>query len=96
MQKAGMPDILFIWHSIADFFEVKRPGKKPTKLQAVIHKQLRKAGCGAYVVTSVEEVEKALDIEPVTARRVTYAKKKVVGKTYSKKRKAYTKKRKTA
>jgi len=40
--------------------EVKRPGRKPTKLQQAVLKKWEAAGAIAAVVTSVEEVKELL------------------------------------
>lgn len=60
MQQAGLPDLLAIRYGRALWFEVKKPGEKPTKLQEYMLKKLRDAACLVAVVTSVEEVEAVL------------------------------------
>ena len=56
-QKAGLPDLLALVDGLAVWLEVKRPGERPTKLQAHTLDQLRLSGCRAGVVTTVEEAE---------------------------------------
>lgn len=53
---AGTPDILSIINGAAVFFEVKRPGKKPTPIQEAMHERLRQSGARVYVVTSVDDL----------------------------------------
>lgn len=57
--KAGVPDILCFESGHAVWFEVKRPGGKPTALQDGTMNKLRAAGCRVYVVTSLEEAQRA-------------------------------------
>lgn len=51
------------WHvhrantAATGFFEVKQPGKKPTKLQRAIAKKLEAAGAWVATVTSLDEVK---------------------------------------
>jgi hypothetical protein len=60
MYSAGQPDLLGCYQGRTLALEVKRPGGKPTKLQAAILKKWGAAGAITGVVTSVEEVEKLL------------------------------------
>lgn len=55
-QKPGIPDLLAIKDGKAYWFEVKRPGQPPTKLQLKTIEELRVYGCVAEVVHSVAEV----------------------------------------
>lgn len=59
---AGLPDrlVLLPGGKIA-FVELKAPGKKPKKLQAIIHERLRALGFKVYVVDSKEMVREVLD-----------------------------------
>lgn len=51
----GLPDILHLEGGRAFFLEVKRPGSKPTPLQAATLERLQTAGALAAVVTSLDE-----------------------------------------
>lgn len=57
---AGQPDLLGCYQGRTLALEVKRPGGKPTKLQAALLKKWGAAGAITGVVTSVEEVEELL------------------------------------
>ena len=57
---AGQPDILGCYQGRTLALEVKRPGRKPTKLQQAVLKKWEAAGAIAAVVTSVEEVKELL------------------------------------
>lgn len=59
-QRKGIPDILGVHNGRLFAFEVKRPGKKATEIQAWCISQIRNAGGLAGVVTSVEEVQELL------------------------------------
>lgn len=59
----GLPDILAIRYGRAFFFEVKLPGRKPTRIQEHVMKELREHGAPAVVVTSVDEVQEVLELE---------------------------------
>lgn len=54
---AGMPDIGFIRQGRITFFEVKRPGNKPTDIQKAMMEKLRAAGAKCFVVHSAKEVK---------------------------------------
>ncbi|KKN32071.1 hypothetical protein LCGC14_0817620 [marine sediment metagenome] len=49
-QRRGTPDLLVVQDGRAYFFEVKQPGKEPTKLQRHRLDELRKKGIQAHVV----------------------------------------------
>ena len=53
----GLPDILHVEGGVPYFIEVKRPGGKPTKLQAAVMDKLSAAGAVVAVATAVEEVK---------------------------------------
>jgi len=55
-QRAGVPDVLAIRNGVAWWFEIKRPGLEPTKLQRHVMDELRAAGCPVHVVTSAAEM----------------------------------------
>jgi hypothetical protein len=57
----GIPDIEMIVDGRAIFFEVKRPGGRPTRLQQETIRRLQAAGARAGVVTSVEETQALLE-----------------------------------
>lgn len=58
--KAGLPDIMHVEKGQLYGFEVKRPGGKPTALQAITLKYLSQAGAITAVVHDVADVEKYL------------------------------------
>jgi len=64
---SGMPDLGCVISGRSVFFEVKRPGKKPTPLQAARIKDLQAAGAVAEVVTSPGEVLAILVREKIIA-----------------------------
>lgn len=56
MQKAGVPDLLLQRCGVSVWFEVKQPGKRPTKLQASRMNEIESVGGSpCFVVTSTEE-----------------------------------------
>lgn len=59
---AGLPDrlVLLPFGKVA-FVELKAPGKKPRKLQMIIHERLRSLGFKVYVVDSREMAREVLD-----------------------------------
>ena len=57
---AGQPDLLGCYKGRMFALEVKRPGRRPTKLQQAVLKKWEAAGAIAAVVTSVEEVKELL------------------------------------
>ncbi len=60
MQMSGVPDILYVEFGRAFWFEVKRPNGNATKLQRHRLQELQQAGCGAWVVNSVQDVKDKL------------------------------------
>lgn len=67
----GVPDIIGCYQGIFVAMEVKRPGEKPTPLQAATIKDIRQLGKGiAVVVTSVDEALAIL--YAIKRRRKTY------------------------
>ncbi len=60
-QMAGLPDILAIKEGKAYWIEVKRPGGKPTALQLKRLRDLKEAGCGTGIATTIEEAENIID-----------------------------------
>ncbi len=59
---AGLPDrlVLLPLGKVA-FVELKAPGKKPRKLQRIIHERLRSLGFKVYVIDSIEMAREVLD-----------------------------------
>ena len=59
---AGMPDVVLIHEGRFIGFECKAPGRKRTDQahQGKIHDQLRAAGASVFVVSSVREVQSAI------------------------------------
>lgn len=62
MQRAGIPDMVVIHDGRTMWFEIKRPGGVPTKLQSHEMREIIGAGGVAYVVTSVEEFAVCLSL----------------------------------
>ena len=58
---AGWPDILCVRNGQAYFFEVKRPGGKPTRLQWYELGEWNQVGARVAVVTSVDEVRTVME-----------------------------------
>jgi hypothetical protein len=56
MQKAGVPDLIVVYHGVPFFFEVKAEGGVASALQTETIRQIRRAGGRASVVYSVEDV----------------------------------------
>lgn len=54
--KNGIPDLLCHKQGRTMYIEVKRPGLKPTPLQDVRHKELRRAGINVHVVRYVDDL----------------------------------------
>jgi Holliday junction resolvase len=52
---AGLPDLLAIRDSRAYWFEIKKAGEVPTKIQTATHLKLVRAGCLVGVVSSALE-----------------------------------------
>jgi len=48
--RKGWPDYGYLYRGRICFIEFKRPGEKPTPLQAHVHEELRKAGACVFVV----------------------------------------------
>jgi len=60
MQGAGLPDIYFTcWYldGRSVWIEVKKPGRKATRIQDYTIEQLRRAGSDSFVATSVSDIE---------------------------------------
>ncbi len=55
-QRAGYPDVHLCWQGRCYWFEVKRPGEGPTKLQEHRIAALRRAGAVAEVAHSMADV----------------------------------------
>lgn len=61
---SGLPDRLCLLPlGRAVFVETKSQGKKPSKLQAAIHNQIRKLGFKVYVVSNREELKEFRELE---------------------------------
>lgn len=61
IHRHGEPDIFCCYRGRMVLLEVKRPGEKPTPLQAATLAKWQQAGAVAEVVRSVEEVKKILE-----------------------------------
>lgn len=55
-QESGTPDVMSIHQGKVYFWEVKRPGKKPTPIQEARMKVLEQYGAKCCTVTSVDDV----------------------------------------
>ena len=60
VRRSGYPDIIACMDGRFYAFEVKRPGGRLSRLQDVTLKKIEAAGGVAVMVTSVDEVKKAL------------------------------------
>ena len=56
----GIPDILFITEGMTFFFEVKKPGEKPSRIQEVVLHKLQRNDIIADVVYSIQDVQRLL------------------------------------
>lgn len=56
----GIPDILFITEGMTFFFEVKKPGEKPSRIQEVVLHKLQRNDIIADVVYGVQDVQRLL------------------------------------
>jgi len=61
LQIAGLPDLIGCYRGRFISFEVKQPGKNPTKLQVFMMKRITSAGGIAEVIRSVDEAKAILD-----------------------------------
>jgi len=62
--KVGIPDLIVCWGGRFIAFEVKTPGKKPTKIQEHTMREINLAYGAAYTVTSAQQVEEILRHHP--------------------------------
>lgn len=60
MQRAGIPDLLVVYHGLALFFEIKAPGRKVSPLQMHVMDEIQLAHGRVWVIRSVLELEEAL------------------------------------
>lgn len=58
---AGTPDVLCVHEGHAIFFEIKAPGKEPSRVQSLAHRQWSDAGASVYTVSSVTETRQIMD-----------------------------------
>lgn len=58
--KAGVPDLLIIWHGKPIFIEVKKEGGYLSKVQKEIHDHIRAAGAEVYTGRSIDDVIETL------------------------------------
>lgn len=59
--KRGLPDLIVIMEGTVTFLEVKRPGGKPSKMQLYIQNKIRRRGVESWIVSSLEEAERAVE-----------------------------------
>ena len=57
---SGIPDIYMLNDGISYWIELKRKGKKPTKLQSYNIDRLRKAGAIAFWADNIEEIKRRI------------------------------------
>ena len=58
----GTPDLLVVMDRGRSLWvEVKRPGERPTEIQAQRHRELRSLGHAVVVATSVDEFRKSVE-----------------------------------
>ena len=64
---AGLPDRVCLFpEGVCVFAEVKTAGKKPTKLQNLVHKKIRALGFHVYIIDSLSSLETLLnDVERI-------------------------------
>ena len=63
-QVLGIPDIIGCYRGRFCAFEVKRPGRDLTRIQAATIQMIKKAGGLALMITSFEEAEAVLRTVP--------------------------------
>ena len=56
----GVPDICGTYRGLSVYFEVKRPGEMPRKLQKHRHDQIENAGGFAFVVRSLRDTQECM------------------------------------
>nr|DAG76783.1 MAG TPA: Nuclease [Caudoviricetes sp.] len=57
----GLPDRLILCRGgFVGFAEIKTTGKKPTKIQTVIHDKLRQLGFTVFVIDDIESRDRAI------------------------------------
>ena len=68
----GLPDrlVLFKGH-IPVFVELKTTGKKPKRIQTIVHNKIRTLGIPVYVFDSVKQVDDFLNTYDVNSRKLT-------------------------
>lgn len=54
---SGVPDRVVIYKGCVVFVELKRPGKKPRKLQQLMIEEIRRQGVPAFAVNSKEQID---------------------------------------
>lgn len=60
---SGLPDRLCLLPNAVIFFaELKTTGKKPTKIQSLVHRRLSKMGFKIYLIDSIEELKRVIRI----------------------------------
>lgn len=57
----GIPDILACWQGRFIAIECKQPGRRPTRIQALVHHRIRQAGGTVVVAHTRQELADALD-----------------------------------
>lgn len=59
-QHKGLPDLIVIIRGTVIFLEVKTPTGKPSPMQLYIQGKIRRRGVESWIVSSVEEAERAV------------------------------------
>ncbi len=54
---SGVPDRVVLYKGCVAFIELKRPGKKPRKLQSLVMRDIIKQGVPAFAINSKEQVD---------------------------------------
>lgn len=65
----GIPDIIGLYYGIFFAIELKKPGKKPRKIQSFMLARIKKAGGKVLVAQTLEEVQEFIaEIPPVKSK----------------------------
>lgn len=56
----GTPDLQICYCGTSIFIELKKPGKKPTRNQLLVHEKIKSTGHRVEVVTTFEEFQQVL------------------------------------
>ena len=60
---SGLPDrMCLLPNGVIFFAELKSTGKKPTKIQSLVHRRLSELGFKIYLIDSIEKLKKVIRI----------------------------------